>query len=86
MKLYPTQTQQPQVHKDKVVTDIAELIRRLPLTGDQIKGLYSAITGRMVNKTCYYCGKLAPEVEGTHTYPGGDMSRPKQFICGGCSK
>lgn len=70
--------------KDEIVNDMCDLIRRIPLKTDQIRALYDSISARLMSKTCYSCGKLDLEIEGSFTYPSGDLSKPKQFICKRC--
>jgi len=61
-----------------------EVIRRSHLTTEEILGLYQAVTSRMVNKTCFKCGRLKLEIEGAKVWPDGDMSKPKRFMCKDC--
>jgi hypothetical protein len=72
--------------RDQLVEDLCVLIARLPASSDQIAKLYRAVTGKMISKTCNRCLKLKPVVDGVYQYPGGDLSKPKQFICGDCNK
>lgn len=72
------------VDKDKVLQDIAKLIRTSPLTSAQIQMLNEAIQSRIKYKTCCNCGKLVPEMAGSLVWLNGDMSKPKRFQCGDC--
>lgn len=68
----------------KMVAQMVEIIEQMPLTAEDVRAVYKAITGRMINKTCYFCGHLKPEVEGEMRWPDGDMSKPKRFLCKDC--
>ena len=72
------------IERDRLCQDIADLIRRLPLTEQQGRVLYEAISGRYKNKTCFKCLKLRCELGGRYVFPDGDMSKPKRFICEDC--
>lgn len=70
--------------KEEIVNDMCDLIRRIPLKTDQIRALYDSVSARLISKTCHSCGKFGLEIEGSFIYPGGDLSKPKQFICRRC--
>ena len=72
------------IKKAEVVDQIISLIRSLPLSAEQVRGIYDAVRDRMVSKTCYKCGKLKLEIAGAQVWPDGDMSKPKRFVCGDC--
>lgn len=73
------------VSRRGVVNDMADLIARLPLEDAEIVHLYEAICKRMRTSICHVCQKQKPRVEGTLTWPDGDMSKPKKFVCHQCS-
>jgi hypothetical protein len=66
------------------IQHVIQVVRTTYLTDEEIRGLYSAVTSRMVNKTCSSCGKLKLGIEGSYTYIDGDMSKPKRFVCKEC--
>lgn len=72
-----------QVRKEVVIEDMAEIIRRLPLTDAEVKTLYDAIMYRIPVRTCIRCGKLTPEV---HSVVREYMGRHGSRICNGCNQ
>lgn len=77
-----------QVPKDIVVKDIAAVIRRIPLTQDEILLLYDAIKGRVAHKMCQRCGVLtAVGIEGKQLK--ADWAEKNVFynryICNACT-
>ena len=70
--------------RDQLIENLTSLIMRLPLNQQQGKKLYDAVTARYHHKTCYKCLKLKCVLNGTYTYPGGNLSGQKRFVCGEC--
>src|SRR5262245_22321221 len=73
------------VQRGQLCKDIADLISRLPLTEEQGKVIFDAISARFKHKNCYRCLKLKCILGGKYVYPDGDMTKPKRFMCGDCS-
>lgn len=78
-----TKEQQP-VPREQLVRDFVEFISREKWTDEEIQVIYTAARNRMRGKTCKVCDKWAPIYGGDYTYPGGDMSKPKEFRCADC--
>src|SRR5262245_18178692 len=75
---------QVSIEREKLCSDMADLIRRLPLSEKQDKILYDAISARYQHRNCYKCLKLKCVLGGEWVYPDGDLSKPKRFVCGEC--
>jgi len=77
-----------QIPKDVVVQDIAAVIRRIPLTQDEILLLYDAVKGRVKHKMCQRCGVLtAVGIEGKalkEDWAQGNIFYTR-FICNSCT-
>lgn len=70
--------------RQKLVEDIALLMRKLPMNTEQVKLVYEAITARMKSKSCYVCARLKPVLGGELKWVDGDMSKPKRWVCEDC--
>lgn len=75
-----------QMPKQELLAEMIRQIKKMPLNHDEVIGLYTAITGRMVWKRCSVCLKARLELEGQMVFPHGDLSRPKQFVCKDCGR
>lgn len=78
--------ERPEPSKDQVVHQICDLIRRMPFTSTQLKEIYDSVSGRLISKTCYYCGKVKLQIEGDLVWVDGDMTKPKRFLCADCKE
>jgi len=72
------------INRDKLVSDMSDLIHKIPLTRDQVAQLSKAIASRVIYKTCYKCGKVKEECLGSFQFVDNDMSKPKRWVCGDC--
>ena len=72
------------IARDSLVSDLAALIARLPLTEEQGKKLYEAVTGRYQHRTCFKCLKLKCVLGGSYIYPDGNLDAQKRFVCQEC--
>lgn len=72
------------ISKETFAEKAAELIRGNSWSEVEIRMLYEAIISKMRSKMCFKCAKLKPEMGGALTFPDGDMSKPKRFVCGDC--
>jgi hypothetical protein len=76
-----------QIPKDIIVKDIAAIIRRIPLTTEEILALYDAVKSRVKHKQCVRCQVLtAIGIEGADLKD--DWSEQnifyRKFICNAC--
>lgn len=58
---------------DKLVKEMAQLLRSAPFSDDQQRELYDAIAARVSNKTCRVCKKIRPKFEMEYSTPDGDL-------------
>lgn len=78
-------TKEPQpVPREQVVKDLCEWIAKERLSDLEVQAIYDTARNKLRGKTCSICDKWAPIYGGDYTYPGGDLSKPKQFRCADC--
>lgn len=77
-------SQTVQMSRRELVDQMIKHIKSIALDPEEVKALYSAITGRMIWRRCSVCLKTKLEIEGKMVFKDGDLSKPKQFICKDC--
>jgi hypothetical protein len=79
-----SEKQKMRIHPEVFVKQLKAILPSVPMTTQDMVELRQILANRMINKTCFKCAKVKPEADGIMTYPDGDMSRPKRFVCGDC--
>lgn len=68
------------------VKKFCDWIKTAPLTEVQLAEMYKVIGYRLRHAVCHICRQLKPRVNGNHTHPSGDFSKPKVFVCEDCNR